>query len=40
MKDIGRRETIAFIAPHSKQTKKKVESFFDSLWEKAIEIAA
>jgi len=40
MKDIGRRETIAFIAPHSKQTKKKVESFFDSLWEKAIEITA
>ena len=40
IKDIGRRETIAFIAPHSKQMKKKVESFFDSLWEKAIEITA
>lgn len=39
IKDIGRRETIAFIAPHSKQTKKMVESFFDTLWEKAIEIA-
>ena len=40
MKDIGRRETIAFIASHSKQMKKKVESFFDTLWEKAIEITA
>lgn len=39
IKDIGRRETIALIAPHSKQTKKIVESFFDTLWEKAIEIA-
>jgi len=40
IKDFGRRETIAFIAPHSKQTKKMVESFFDGLWEKAIEIVA
>ena len=40
MKDIGRRETIALIASHSTQMKKKVESFFDSLWEKAIAIKA
>ena len=40
IKDFGRRETIAFIAPHSKQTKKMVESFFNSLWEKAIKIVA
>jgi len=40
IKDLGRRETIALIAPHAKQTKKMVESFFDSLWEKAIEIVA
>lgn len=39
IKDLGRRETIAFIAPHSRQTKKKVESFFDTQWEKANEIA-
>lgn len=38
IKDFGRRETIALIAPHSKQVKKKVETFFDSLWKKGIEI--
>lgn len=38
IKDFGRGKTIAFIAPHSNQTKKKVESFFDSLWKKAISI--
>jgi hypothetical protein len=35
IKDIGRKDTIAFIAPSSNQTKKRVELFFDSLWSKA-----
>jgi len=39
IKDLGRKRTIAFVAPHSKQIMKKVSSFFDSLWEKAIELA-
>ena len=38
IKDFGRKETIALIAPHSKQVKKKVEKFFDSLWKKGIKI--
>lgn len=38
MKDIGRKKTTALIAPHSKETRAKVESFFDALWKNAIEI--
>lgn len=40
IKDLGRKQTIAFVAPHSEQIKKSVSSFFDRLWGKAIEIIA